>query len=79
MNRISSIYRREKQFDFKGANVELKQYSEQSAKVCKEIISGVAERCMRHLELVQSGDQSHIVEGVDMELIQIKLQMQPLM
>ena len=72
VNRISSIYRRERPFTLGGANTELKQYSEESAKVCLSILLGMGERCTKHLEKVQSGE-NQLTEGVDMEIILIKL------
>ena len=49
VNRVSYIYRREKPFDFRGENTEMRRYSEESANVCLSIMTSLAERCQRHL------------------------------
>ena len=57
VNRISALYRREKQWTFGSANSELKQHCETSAQGALETIKALAQRCQNHLEKVLNEGQ----------------------
>ena len=78
VNRVSSIYRREKHFVFGSVNTDLREYSETNAAVMSSLLQRLASRCNDHLQKVRLGTVS-LVHGVDLELVEIKIRLCPLM
>lgn len=78
VNRVSSIFRREKQFVLGSQNSELKKFSETGADVIYNLVKSMAEKCSIHLETVLQGTNV-LTDGVDLDLLELKLRAVPLM
>ncbi len=78
VNRVSSIIRREKQYVLGTLNTELREFSEIGAQVIFNLVKRMAEKCTQHLQTVVQGTNTFI-DGLDMELVELKLRMVPLM